>query len=98
MSALTWLRTNKGPSNSWLHRIGKSDSPACPDCHHHSQDGDHITFHCPAHNTARGDLLRGRTTWEELDQDLYLQDHPDDEAYEATEEFFSYLFTHIRTT
>ena len=28
MSAYTWLRTNKGPQVSWLHRIGKSVSDA----------------------------------------------------------------------
>ena len=29
MSAYTWCRTNKGPQNEWLHRIGKAASDRC---------------------------------------------------------------------
>ncbi|KAF8427058.1 hypothetical protein EV426DRAFT_686704 [Tirmania nivea] len=42
LSDYTWLRTNRGPQNYWLHFIRKVDSPACPNCDHPSEDG----YHC----------------------------------------------------
>ena len=29
LSAYTWCRTNKGPQNEWLFKIGKADSDRC---------------------------------------------------------------------
>ena len=45
--------------------------------------------------TRRPALLRLRRTWEELDLPLYVQDPGEDGPYEATEAFFSYLFTFL---
>ena len=94
-SAYTWVRTNRGPLQYWLHHIGKSDSPLCVCSPPTIQDGHHVTFLCPHLDTERQRLLRGRTTWEALDSPLYIRDHLGDEAYEATEEFFSHVFSFL---
>ena len=62
-------------------------------CGHPLQDGAHITFQCPLHRRPRDFLLKGRSSWEDLDLPLYIQEEGDEDAYEATEEFFSYLYT-----
>ena len=95
LTAYTQLRTNKGPFGSWLHHINKRDSAECP-YGHPIQDGHHITFNCPLHAEKRSALLLHRNTWLELDQQIYIQDSQDEEAYEATEEFFSYLASTFR--
>ena len=82
------LRFNKGGFRSWLFKIGKVPDQRCP-CGHHTQDGTHITCHCPTYCDARDRLLRGRSTWEDLDTPVYIQD-PGTE--EATEEFFTLIF------
>ena len=38
----------------------KADGKDCPQCGYHTQDGEHLTFHCPAHNTARNNLIGAR--------------------------------------
>ena len=91
LSAYTWVRTDKGPLATWLHHIGKATSPQCK-CGHPLQDGTHVTFHCPLLQEDRTHLLRSRNTWLSLDEKLYIQDNPDDEAYEATEQFFYSVF------
>ena len=74
LSAYTWVRTNKGPVNSWLHRVKVSETPFCPTCPETIQDGDHVTWTCPEHHTARKALLLGRTTWIELDQRIMIKE------------------------
>ena len=83
------MRTNRGPQREWLHGLRKIDSPYC-DCGE-IQSGEHLTFHCPLHHTARHALLGDANTWEALDPPRY---HPDDEEQEhnLVEEFFSYIF------
>ena len=86
MTAYTQLRTNKGPFGSWLHHIGKRDTAVCPRGHP-SQDGPHITFHCPINNAARSSLpsLLQSCSWADLDTPIYIKEAEDQEAYEATE-------------
>ncbi|KAF8421687.1 hypothetical protein EV426DRAFT_704869 [Tirmania nivea] len=57
LSAYTWLRTNRGPFNYWLHFVRKADSPACPNCDHQAEDGFHITFDCPKHHQQCQELI-----------------------------------------
>jgi len=63
LSTYTWMRTNRGPQKSWLHRLGKVADTECP-CGHPVQDGDHLVFHCDSLNSQRRDLLGARRTWE----------------------------------
>jgi len=60
-SAYTWLRTDKGPQKSWLHRIGKSADTICP-CGHPREDDHHITFVCPRFKKERAELLGTKAT------------------------------------
>jgi len=57
----TWYRCERGPQKAWLYHIRKADDPSCP-CGHPNQTGEHITFHCPLHDTIRRRLLRGKKT------------------------------------
>ena len=53
--ALSRLRCN-GHSlllGSYLHRIGKSETPSCSACGHPTQDVFHLLLHCPATNSLR---------------------------------------------
>ena len=88
----------QGLQKQWLHHIGKSPTSKCPTCQDHDHSGDHITFTCPAHTFTRDRLLLGRKSWQELDTPTYIQDHPGGGAYEATEEFFSYLFISLTSS
>lgn len=54
-----------------------------------------MTFHCSTHTQARTRLVQDRRTWLDLDRQVYIQDNQVEEAYEATEEFFSYLLTYL---
>lgn len=75
LSAYTWMRCDKGPQRWWLHHLGKAGGPDCP-CGHHRQDGHHITFTCPIHESERRRLIRARTydTWESLDHEFLIKD------------------------
>lgn len=99
LSAYTWMRTNRGPQREWLYRIKlkRADSPLCQ-CGE-IQSGDHVTFTCPLHRTARLALLgNGTHTWSTLDTPRY---DPDDDGGEDGDRtdlvmmFFSYLFTQL---
>ena len=59
-SILTQLRTGHIPLAKHLHRIGKCDSPICPDCLWSSESVQHFMLHCPAHQEAR-QRLRNKT-------------------------------------
>ncbi|KAF8417719.1 hypothetical protein EV426DRAFT_682033 [Tirmania nivea] len=74
LSAYTWLRTNRGPQNYWLHLIRKVDSPACPNCDHPSEDGYHITFDCPHHHQQRQEFIGDARTWEDLDTPIWKKE------------------------
>ena len=92
LAAYTWMRTDKGPQRSWLHKIGKSDSPSCL-CGHHTASGEHITFHCPTWDMQRRNLIGERKTWAELDEPIYIQTGPDKEdIIEGGEEWFGHIF------
>ena len=45
LSAYTWCRSNKGPQNEWLHRIGKADTDKCK-CGE-VMTGTHVVEECP---------------------------------------------------
>ena len=46
MSAYVWFRTNKGPQNEWLFKIGKSDTDRCK-CGEEAITGTHVVEECP---------------------------------------------------
>ena len=66
----------------------------CP-CGHHTQDGHHVVFTCPIHTPQRARLLQLRKEWIDLDSKVYIKEGRDEETFEATEEFFSYLFSYF---
>lgn len=56
LTTYTHLRTNKGPLGAWLKHLGKKEDGSCS-CGHHTEDGDHVTFHCPRFKRARATFL-----------------------------------------
>ena len=68
-----WMRTERGPQEEWLHRIGKADDPFCPCDHTTIQSGAHITFSCALHTQARHRLTSNRQSWEELDSPRWIK-------------------------
>ena len=66
-SILTQLRTAHAPLAKHLHRIGKADSPICPNCRQHDETVLHYLLQCPAHQEARN-TMREKTG--SLSQDL----------------------------
>ena len=80
---------------SYLHMMGKSDTPGCPTCDHHTEDGDHTVFHCPSLKEQRDTLLRGRASWKELDEKVSLQQEGEEDPIETTEEFFHHVFLQL---
>ena len=46
LSAYTWMTTERGPQNVWLHHIKKVDSPSCA-CGAAEETGHHLVFECP---------------------------------------------------
>ena len=98
LSAYIWMRTNKGPQRSWLHRIDKAETKAC-DCGHPEQDGTHITFFCHIHDQDRTRLIGARTedTWEALDLPIDIRDENSgrQEYFDGVEAFFQYFFAHL---
>ncbi|OCH84712.1 hypothetical protein OBBRIDRAFT_710926, partial [Obba rivulosa] len=60
---LVQLRTGHAPLNQHLHRIGKSDTPTCPNCGAERETIPHFFFTCPTHHQLRTALRRklGRT-------------------------------------
>ena len=90
--ALSALRTNRDPQNSWLHKLGKADPPACP-CGHPDASGDHITFHCPTWATQRHNLIGYRSSWPELDNSIWVKTGPDKEdIIDGGQEWFGHNF------
>ena len=86
------MRTNNGPQRSWLHRIGKAESPACQ-YGHPEATGEHITFHCPIWDTQPKNLMGYRKTWSELDEPIWIETGPDKEdVIEGGEEWFGHIF------
>lgn len=88
------MRTNKSPQRSWLYQLAKTDGKDCPQCGHHTQDGEHLTFACPAHDRARNELIGGRAS------KRLLIKNPEGEREEyvdldGTELFFAYLFDQL---
>lgn len=53
---LTQVFTGHGCFNSFLHRIGKIDSPACSHCEESEDTADHTVAECPAWRVERADL------------------------------------------
>ena len=92
LSAVTWMRTDKGPQKNWLHRLGKATSPAC-NCGHPLQNGHHITFHCPSWATLRTSLIGDRKEWAELDDPIWIKTGPGPEdVIDGGEEWFGHIF------
>jgi ribonuclease HI len=52
-SILSQLRTGHTPLAKHLHRIGKVDSPICPECQQGEETLQHFMLHCAAHREAR---------------------------------------------
>ena len=95
LSAYTWMRTDRGPQWSWLHRLGKATSPQCTLCDHHTQDGWHITFQCPSLSTQRNRCIGARTddSWEALDLPLLIRsDRNPNEFEDGVLSFFLHIF------
>ncbi|KAF8418734.1 hypothetical protein EV426DRAFT_720453 [Tirmania nivea] len=95
LSAYTWLRTNRGPQNYWLHFVRRVDSPTCPNCDHPSEDGYHITFDCPHHRQQRQELIGDARTWEDLDTPIWRKEEGEEgeeEEWDAVEAYFTYLY------
>ena len=67
LSAYTWTRTERGPQNKWLHHIKEVDSPACA-CGSAEETGHRLVIECPRHERIRREFLRGKGSWEELDE------------------------------
>ena len=96
LSAYTWARTNRGPFKYWLHKIGKADSPNCPACDHHAQDGFHVTFQCPALAHHRNRLMGAREgdTWAHLDRPILIKYTQDpNRQQDGVQDFFHVIFT-----
>jgi len=89
LSAYTWYRTERGPQKAWLHHIRKIDNTTCS-CGHPRQTGEHIVFHCPNHDLMRTRLLRGKRSWEAIDEPDWRKEG--DDTYDAIESFFDYLY------
>ena len=85
------------PQASWLHKIGVSPKDTCHLCEEAPQTGDHLVFDCPTPTLAgpRTKLLLERTSWEELDADIHIKEEGQEEAFEATQEFFHIVFVHL---
>ena len=91
------MRTNKGPQRSWLHRIGKAESK---NTHaDRTQDGEHITFHCPLHGRPRINLIGARAddSWEAPDKALLIKDREGgrEQYVDGMELFFEYIFAQL---
>jgi ribonuclease HI len=52
-SLLIQLRTGHIALNKYLHKIGKADSPQCPECRNTSETVHHYLFRCPAYSDQR---------------------------------------------
>ena len=52
-SILMQLRTGHAPLNYFLHKIGKADSPMCPECNMESEDVSHYLIRCPRYDEHR---------------------------------------------
>lgn len=55
-SLLIQLRTGVVPLQSFLHKIGKTDSPLCPSCKKEKETVRHFILSCPAFNKQRESL------------------------------------------
>jgi RNase H len=55
-SLLVQLRTGHVALNKYLHKIGKADSPICPQCRRTQESVHHYLFRCPAFSKQRKKL------------------------------------------
>ena len=100
LAAYTWTRSNRGPQKSWLHHIGKAESPSCP-CGHATQDGNHLVFACPLLHAQRERLLPPEADcWEALDAPHWIaeagEDGKEQEKTEGVETFFQDIYWTLR--
>ena len=58
ISAYTWCVTEKGPQNKWLHKLKKSDTPACRCQQQEEQSGEHLAARCSLLTRARSQVER----------------------------------------
>jgi ribonuclease HI len=62
-SLMMQIRSGHFPLNSYLHKIGKSDTDLCPACEDHEngirrrETANHLVFECPAYNQERETML-----------------------------------------
>lgn len=92
LSAYTWLRTDRGPQKSWLHKIGKSETSLCS-CGHHTENGHHLTFECPLFLEQRKTLGNVRD-WEDLDRPIWVKEDGEDD-WDAVEGFFYFMYKRL---
>ena len=93
LAAYSWMRTDRGPQNSWAHKIGKAASQTCPTCDHPVANGQHITFHCPTWSEQRKALIGERTSWEALDEPIWIKTGPEKkDTFDGGEAWFSHIF------
>ena len=64
---------------------------------HTIQTGAHLTFECPLWKEPSDKNLQGRSTWEELDEVVYILSGPENEDItEGTEALLGVLYSTIR--
>ena len=88
------MRTDRGPQNSWLARIGKSAATSSQ-CGHPAQNRSHIVFHCPRYHKERKDLLGARKAWEDLDEPNWRKEEGDDSHWDTIVSFFDFIFKEV---
>ena len=58
ISAHTWCVMEKGPQNTWLHKIKKSETPVCRCQQQEEQSGQHLAARCSLLTKARNQVER----------------------------------------
>ena len=98
LAAYTWFRTEKGPQQQWLHKIGKAEDLSCPSGVA-AQSGEHIVWHCTLHSHERArNRITNTKEWSNLATKIWVPNddieglaESDDQQVDAVERFFDYL-------
>ena len=93
MSAYTLCRSNKGPQNEWLHRIGKKDTDKCR-CGE-AMTGTHVVEECPELNQWRPRRAEWAEWREALGRRAREKEKEKDAAEEEEVDLLEVLFYHI---
>ena len=98
LSAYTCTRINRGPIQVWLNKIRNANGLRCPVCQHHTQDGQHIVFHCPTLSIQHSELIGTRegTYWEHLDRPILIKHTREVKRQpDGTERFFEQVYNFL---